>query len=170
MEAIPHHLGLPVIAEVIQRKKPGSEFEAEKLIHIAEKFDFKAESIRQNLLKNPNVLLKLDWVVFCIGEGICRCMALRKYQKGEMQNALLWAIRAKDPQLTATVVDRILQEGEVDIAPSLVDFIPKFSACGDRLLFLNGFCEFTKLVQSRRLKEAVELLCQLIEQNLIPKT
>jgi len=44
LAAIPRVMGRPVIAELLQRIKPGSEMEAEKILRIANKFDFHFES------------------------------------------------------------------------------------------------------------------------------
>jgi len=96
-------------------------------------------------------------------------MALSKIRQGQLQNALLWAVRAHDPQMTGTLVDRILEGGAVDVIPVLRELIPKFTGCGERLLFLKEFCEFTELVKCRSWKKATSLFCQLIHQDIIPK-
>jgi hypothetical protein len=44
LEAIPSQVGLPIIAELIQRKKTVTDYEAEKVIRVAQRFEFIHES------------------------------------------------------------------------------------------------------------------------------
>jgi len=86
-----------------------------------------------------------------------------------MQNALLWAIKAGDGPLTTYIVDSILFDGDCQIEPSLLESLKNAIPCADRLLFLNGFCDFRKLMDKKDYRGAVAQLCVLIRNDLIPK-
>lgn len=100
--------------------------------------------------------------------GICKKFALEKLKLDQSQNALLWAIKAGDGPLTTHIVDKILFEGDCRIEPSLLESLRTAIPCSDRLIFLGGFCEFRKLIDSKNYSEAIGKLCQLIQENLIP--
>jgi len=69
--------------------------------------------------------------------GICRKVAVDKLNSGQMQNALLWAIKAGDGPLTTYIVDQILFEGDCQIEPSLLESLRNAIPCSDRLVFLS---------------------------------
>lgn len=101
--------------------------------------------------------------------GICRKVSLDKLKLGQNQNALLWAIKAGDGPLTTFIVDKILFEGDCKIEPSLLESLRNAIPCSDRLTFLSGFCDFRKLMDKQDYSNAIVKLCQLIQEDVIPK-
>jgi len=146
LEELPEKGGWPVIAELLQRRKANSDSEAEKLIRVAENFDCTLE-IR----------------------GICREVSLRKLGQGQLQSALMWSIKAGDEPLTTYIVDKLLLEGDIDMVPSLIESMSNYAACGDRLLFLDGYCKFRRFMNQKEFIRAIDVLCKLINYQLIPK-
>ncbi|CAL8074411.1 unnamed protein product [Orchesella dallaii] len=145
-EALEEPLRRQLIGKCIERINPKTEMEAQKLVQIAGKFNLADEL-----------------------HGICRKVAVDKLQCGQMQNALLWAIKAGDNPLTTHIVDQILFEGDCQIEPSLLESLRNAIPCSDRLVFLSGFCDFRKLMDKHDYPNAVGKLCQLIKEDMIPK-
>ena len=162
----------------MQRKKVETDFDAHKLISVAERFGFSVESecltftalyvyccMNRNFVTGVMYInLKLMFPV----HGICKERALNKLRQGRKQDALLWSIKAGDGPLTTHILDMILLDGSCDIEQSLLECLRNAIACADRLLFLSGFCDFRKMMDAKDYRGAVAQLCHLIKENLIP--
>ncbi|XP_026281653.1 nuclear pore complex protein Nup85 [Frankliniella occidentalis] len=111
---------------------------------------------------------RLDSVV----TTICKVMASKSLRQDRLGNALAWALRSTDANLTNHLADRFLEgfadKGEFE-ATDLLDNLGSCMLVSDRLTFLGKYCEFHQLYKSNNLKAAASLIVSLLSSHLPPK-
>lgn len=103
---------------------------------------------------------------------VCKVMASKSLQRERLGNALAWALRSMDANLTNYLADRFLEgfadKGEFE-ATDLLDNLGSCMLVSDRLTFLGKYCEFHQLYKDKKLQEAGSLLVSLLSSHLPPK-
>ncbi|KAJ1526851.1 hypothetical protein ONE63_008410 [Megalurothrips usitatus] len=103
---------------------------------------------------------------------VCKVMAFKSLHQERLGNALAWALRSMDANLTNHLADRFLEgfsdKGEFE-ATDLLNNLGSCMLASDRLTFLGKYCEFHKLYKDGNLKTAGTLLVSLLSSHLPPK-
>jgi len=150
-------LGKALISAHLERRPFRTEREATKLMQLAGSIGLPSRVI----------------------SGIAKTMAIRKLKgpgMGSKQSALLWALKAGDGPLATIIVDSLLwdKDGgkllmeEGPLLECLRGVLPAQTGA-ERMEFLGMFCDFKAAVVRKDRSEAVKLLVDMCQADLIPK-
>lgn len=103
---------------------------------------------------------------------VCKVMASKSLRQERLGNALAWALRSMDANLTNHLADKFLEgfasKGEFE-ASDLLDNLGSCMLVSERLTFLGKYCEFHQLYKANEMKAAGSLLVSLLSSHLPPK-
>lgn len=106
-----------------------------------------------------------------LAQTICRQMAVRALKQNRLGCALTWSLRSNNNSFTVYISNKLLKEysqtGEFAHV-DLLDYLGTSVLASDRLTFLGKYREFHKLLEKNEIREAAELLLNLLISKMAP--
>lgn len=107
-----------------------------------------------------------------VAQSVCKIQGMKSLRRNRMGNALTWALKSHDGAFTSFLADKFLQDYCNEGRLRNVDLLDNLGSCmlaSDRLIFLGKYCEFHKVYQDKKYKEAAHLIVSLIASKITPK-